>query len=98
GVIGDYVNPYTTRDDFFLPSSSGGISFGEQPGPSVPLITAQCFCTKPSIGIGAIGVVCTGGLTLSTPPGYSDVNAANNEAGDPCRALTLAQISENAAL
>lgn len=49
-------------------------------------------------GIAALGVVLTGGISLSIPPGFADIDHTKLVAGDVLNALVLNQINMNGTL
>lgn len=51
-----------------------------------------------ALGFAALGVVLTGGITLSLPPGFADVDSTKLVAGDVLNALVLNQINMNGTL
>jgi len=89
----------------------GGIIFGDQSVILKDELVAEVVTgIIPSEGLGAIGVVMNGGLSLSatngSAPGFNDIDVGSIVAGTPgspdptksVHAMTLAQIASNAAL
>ena len=59
-------------------------------------LQSEAIFDTPSTGILAVGVVLSGGISLSSPPGFSPVDENLLETGDIIHAFTLDQISQNA--